>query len=44
MSLQVNDLKVYYRTLAGDVRALDGATFSIADGESGAVERSDVTG
>jgi len=33
VSLQVSDLKVYYRTLGGDVKALDGATFSIADGE-----------
>ena len=33
MSLSVDDLKVYYRTLAGDVQALDGVTFSIADGE-----------
>jgi peptide/nickel transport system ATP-binding protein len=33
MSLRVDDLKVYYRTLNGDVQALDGATFSIADGE-----------
>ena len=33
MSLQVEDLRVYYRTLAGDVKALDGATFSIADKE-----------
>lgn len=33
MSLQVSDLRVYYRTLAGDVRALDGVTFTIADGE-----------
>ncbi len=33
MSLQVTDLRVYYRTLAGDVKALDGVTFSIADGE-----------
>jgi peptide/nickel transport system ATP-binding protein len=33
MSLQVSDLRVYYRTLAGDVKALDGATFSVADGE-----------
>ena len=33
MSLQVTDLRVYYRTLAGDVKALDGATFSIADKE-----------
>jgi len=33
VSLQVNDLRVYYRTLAGDVKALDGVTFGIADGE-----------
>ena len=33
MSLQVTDLRVYYRTLAGDVQALDGVTFGIADGE-----------
>ena len=33
MSLQVEDLRVYYQTLKGDVKALDGATFSIADGE-----------
>jgi peptide/nickel transport system ATP-binding protein len=33
VSLQVTDLKVYYRTLAGDVRALDGVSFSMADGE-----------
>lgn len=33
MSLDVDDLKVYYRTLSGDVKALDGVTFSIADGE-----------
>jgi len=33
VSLQVSDLRVYYRTLAGDVKALDGATFSIADNE-----------
>jgi peptide/nickel transport system ATP-binding protein len=33
MSLQVENLKVYYQTLAGDVKALDGATFSLADGE-----------
>ena len=33
MSLVVDDLKVYYRTLAGDVHALDGVTFSLADGE-----------
>jgi peptide/nickel transport system ATP-binding protein len=33
MSLEVDDLKVYYRTLRGEVRALDGVTFSVADGE-----------
>jgi peptide/nickel transport system ATP-binding protein len=33
MSLEVQDLRVYYRTLKGDVRALDGVTFRVADGE-----------
>ncbi len=33
MSLEVDDLKVYYRTLRGDVKALDGVTFNVADGE-----------
>ena len=33
MSLEVDNLRVYYRTLHGDVRALDGATFEVADGE-----------
>ncbi|GIH94197.1 ABC transporter ATP-binding protein [Planobispora siamensis] len=33
MSLQVNDLRVYYRTLKGDVKALDGVSFSMEDGE-----------
>ena len=33
MSLLVTDLRVYYRPLAGDVQALDGVTFGIADGE-----------
>ena len=33
MSLAVDDLRVYYRSLRGDVKAVDGATFSIADGE-----------
>jgi peptide/nickel transport system ATP-binding protein len=33
VSLRVDDLRVYYRSTAGDVQALDGATFSIADGE-----------
>ena len=33
MTLRVNDLKVYYQTLRGDVHALDGVTFDLADGE-----------
>ena len=33
MSLQVESLRVYYQTLSGDVKALDGATFTIDDGE-----------
>lgn len=33
MSLSVTDLRVYYRTLRGEVKALDGVTFSVADGE-----------
>lgn len=33
MSLKVKNLKVYYQTLRGDVKALDGATFTIEDGE-----------
>jgi peptide/nickel transport system ATP-binding protein len=33
MGLRVENLRVYYRTLAGDVKALDGATFGVADGE-----------
>jgi peptide/nickel transport system ATP-binding protein len=33
MSLAVDNLRVYYRTLNGDVHALDGVTFSVADGE-----------
>src|SRR5215218_5361835 len=33
MSLEVDNLTVYYRTLRGDVQAVDGVTFSIADGE-----------
>ena len=33
MGVGVDDLKVYYRTLRGDVKALDGATFTIGDGE-----------
>ncbi|HEY7707084.1 MAG TPA: ABC transporter ATP-binding protein [Gaiellaceae bacterium] len=33
MSLQVDNLSVYYRTLRGEVKAVDGVTFSIGDGE-----------
>ena len=33
MSLQVDGLTVYYRSLRGDVKAVDGASFEIADGE-----------
>ena len=33
MSLKVTDLRIHYRTLAGDVHAVDGATFAVADGE-----------
>ena len=33
MSLDVDNLKVYYRTLHGDVHAVDDVTFGIADGE-----------
>ncbi len=33
MSLQVENLTVYYQTLHGDVRALEDATFHLADGE-----------
>ncbi|MFI6787202.1 ABC transporter ATP-binding protein [Nonomuraea sp. NPDC050383] len=33
MSLTVTDLRVFYQTLRGEVRALDGVSFSVADGE-----------
>jgi peptide/nickel transport system ATP-binding protein len=33
VSLAVDNLRVYYRTLRGDVKALDGVTFGVADGE-----------
>jgi peptide/nickel transport system ATP-binding protein len=33
MTLVVEDLRVYYRTLAGDVKALDGVSFDVEDGE-----------
>ena len=33
MTLVVDDFRVYYETLAGQVKALDGVSFTIADGE-----------
>ncbi|MGN9783433.1 ABC transporter ATP-binding protein [Nonomuraea sp. ZG12] len=33
MSLRVSDLRVHYRTLKGEVKALDGVSFTMADGE-----------
>ena len=33
MSLRVDNLRVHYRTLRGDVKALDGVSFDVADGE-----------
>ncbi|HZD11698.1 MAG TPA: ABC transporter ATP-binding protein, partial [Candidatus Binatia bacterium] len=33
MSLKVENLRVYYQTLQGDVKALDGVSLAIADGE-----------
>jgi peptide/nickel transport system ATP-binding protein len=33
MVLRVDNLRVYYRTMHGDVRALDGVSFDVADGE-----------
>ncbi len=33
MSVKVDDLRVYYRTLRGDVQAVDGVSFAVADGE-----------
>jgi peptide/nickel transport system ATP-binding protein len=33
VSLHVDNLRVYYRTLRGDVQALDGVTFRVDDGE-----------
>jgi len=33
MSLQVDDLCVYYRSLAGDVKAVDGVSLEVHDGE-----------
>jgi peptide/nickel transport system ATP-binding protein len=33
VSLKVEELRIFYRTLRGDVQAVDGVSFSIADGE-----------
>ncbi len=33
MSLVVDRLEVRYRTFSGDVQALDGVSFTVADGE-----------
>ncbi|MFB6290502.1 MAG: ABC transporter ATP-binding protein [Candidatus Bipolaricaulia bacterium] len=33
MALSTEDLRVYYQTLKGDVKALDGASFALEDGE-----------
>ena len=33
MSLRVEGLKIYYRTLYGDVKAVDNVSFTVADGE-----------
>jgi peptide/nickel transport system ATP-binding protein len=33
VTLRVAELRVHYRTLRGDVKALDGASFTLADGE-----------
>lgn len=33
MSLKIENLTIYYQTLAGNVRALEDASFSLADGE-----------
>ncbi|MBS3788402.1 ABC transporter ATP-binding protein [Candidatus Bipolaricaulota bacterium] len=33
MALKTDDLRVYYQTLKGDVKALDGASFTLEDGE-----------
>ena len=33
MSVTVENLRVYYRTLRGDVKALDGVSFTVGDGE-----------
>jgi peptide/nickel transport system ATP-binding protein len=33
MTLRVDDLRVHYRTLRGEVKAIDGVTFDVGDGE-----------
>jgi peptide/nickel transport system ATP-binding protein len=33
VTLHVDNLRVYYRTMRGEVRALDGVSFDVADGE-----------
>ena len=33
MSVKVENLRVYYRSLRGDVQCVDGVTFGIEDGE-----------
>ncbi|WP_326823511.1 ABC transporter ATP-binding protein [Streptosporangium sp. NBC_01639] len=33
MTLRVSDLRVHYRTLRGEVKALDGVSFEVGDGE-----------
>ena len=33
MTLKVDDLQVWYRTMRGDVQALDGVSFGVGDGE-----------
>lgn len=33
MALTTDDLRIYYQTLKGDVKALDGASFTLKDGE-----------
>jgi peptide/nickel transport system ATP-binding protein len=33
VTLNVDNLRVYYRTMRGDVKAVDGVTFQVADGE-----------
>ncbi len=34
MTLRVDDLRVYYRTLRGEVKALDGVSFEVATARS----------